>query len=68
MMPRAAPRISVGTKSGQRSRSGGQPPRAFHSTIRGTRCASASSTVIVYSAMVAAWTPLVVVSATVLDV
>ena len=67
-MPSVAPRISLGTKSGQRCSSGGHPPLPFHSTMRGTRCASASITVSAYSAMVAACTPLVVVSATALSV
>ncbi len=62
MMPSVAPRTSDGTKSGQRCSSGGQPPRPCHSTMRGTRWASASSIVTAYSAMVAACTPLVVVS------
>ena len=62
MMPSVAPRSSVGTKSGQRCSSAGQPPRARHSTMRGTRWARASRTASAYSAMVAACTPLVVVS------
>ena len=68
MMPSVAPRTSVGTNSDQRCSSGGQPPRFCHSTMRGTRWASASSTVIAYSAMVAACTPLVVVRVTALSV
>jgi hypothetical protein len=59
-MPSVAPRTSLGTNSGHRSSSGGHVPRPCHSTMRGTRWASASSTVIAYSAMVAAWTPLAV--------
>ena len=47
---------------------GGQPPFACHSTIRGTRCASASSIVIAYSAIVAACTPLAVTMGMVLSV
>jgi hypothetical protein len=49
-------------EQGQRSRSGGQVFRACHSTMCGTRWARARMTVIAYSAIVAAWTPLVVVS------
>ena len=52
--------LSVGTNSDQRCPSGGQVPRACHSSMRGTRCASASTTVIAYSAIVAACTPLAV--------
>ena len=59
--PSVASRSSVGTNSGQRCSSGGQRPFIRHSTIRGTRCASARIAVSAYSAMVAACTPLVVV-------
>ena len=62
MIPRVALRTGAGRNSGQRWSSGGQPPVACHATMRGTRWARASSTVIAYSAMVAACTPLVVVS------
>ena len=62
MMPSVAPRTSAGTNSSQRRSSGGQPPRRCHSTMRGTRWARASSMVTAYSAIVAACTPLVVVS------
>ena len=61
-MPSVAPRTSAGTNSGQRCSSGGQAPFACHSSIVGTRCASASSIVNAYSATEAACTPLVVVS------
>ena len=68
MMPSVAPLTSDGTKSGQRCSSGGQPPRPCHSTMRGTRWARARSMVIAYSATVAACTPLVVVSGSVVSV
>jgi hypothetical protein len=68
MMPSVAPRTSVGTKRGQRCSSGGQAPFACHSTMRGTRCASASTIVSAYSAMVAPCTPLEVTSGRALSV
>jgi hypothetical protein len=62
MIPRRRPRTSLGTNSGQRCSSGGHSRVACHSTIRGTRWARASSAVIAYSAIVAACTPLAVMS------